>query len=265
MSEVAAAFAVFFILCGAAGAGCLVRPRLPEHHREKQTTELMHLVITMLLTFSGLALGLLISSAKTTYDAAYQDRQQYALELTNLDQCLRDYGPAANATRGLIHSYTAAVIASTWTDEPPPAGVTLPDMQAMPKTGESAVLANVMNTLGAQLISLTPATAAQTALLPNCETDLREVTHGRWAVIEDAQGTVSMPLYWIMVFWLTVIFMTFGLVAPRNALALLGIFLSAISLSLAVFVIDDLSRPYGGLFSIPSTEMRAALAQMLTK
>ncbi len=60
-----------------------------------------------------------------------------------------------------------------------------------------------------------------------------------------------------------VIFATFGLVAPRNSLSLLGIVLCAISLSTAIFVISELSHPYTGIFTIPSADMRTALADMM--
>ena len=46
-------------------------------------------------------------------------------------------------------------------------------------------------------------------------------------------------------------------------MTILVIALSAISITVAVFVIIDLDLPYGGLFSIPSTSMRDALADMM--
>jgi hypothetical protein len=92
---------------------------LPEHHRARETLELMQITIGLLVTFAALALGLITASVKQAYDTAALDRQRYALQLTLLDQCLRDYGPDATKARADIRSYTAAVIASTWRDEPP--------------------------------------------------------------------------------------------------------------------------------------------------
>lgn len=67
-----------------------------------------------------------------------------------------------------------------------------------------------------------------------------------------------------MAIWLMIIFALFGLVAPRNILSIITIALTAISLSSVLFVMLDLSGPYGGFFSIPSTSMRAALSYMLS-
>ena len=86
----------------------------------------MQITIGLLVTFAALVLGLLTATVKQRYDETAQDRQAYALQLTMLDRCLADYGPETAASRGDIHSYTAAVIASTWPDEPPPAGVQYP-------------------------------------------------------------------------------------------------------------------------------------------
>jgi hypothetical protein len=104
----ASGLAVFVLLCSSAGLGILLRPRLPEHHRARETLELMQITIGLLVTFAALVLGLLTASVKQAYDSAANDRQRYALQLGLLDQCLRDYGPDANKARADIRSYTAA-------------------------------------------------------------------------------------------------------------------------------------------------------------
>jgi len=58
---------------------------------------------------------------KAAHDSAGRDMQEYALELTQLDQCMRNYGPGTEAARLMLANYTATLIASSWTSEPPPA------------------------------------------------------------------------------------------------------------------------------------------------
>jgi len=62
-----------------------------------------------------------------------------------------------------------------------------------------------------------------------------------------------------------IIFACHGLIAPRTKLTFTLMLLSAISLSSVMFVIADLSQPYGGFFSIPSASMRSALQEMLAR
>jgi hypothetical protein len=250
------------LLCLSAAAGRYVRPRLPEPYRARDTMETMQLVIGMLVTFAALVLGLLTASVKTSYDNAARDRHGYALHLTMLSRCLRDYGPATSLARTELRSYTAAVIASTWPDEPPPPGVLYPNTAGMPIVGASPVLGELMDRIGQQIRGLDPRTPLEVNTAADCRATYRAVLGARLIVIEDAGTSFSRPFFWILVFWLMIVFLVLGLAAPPNRLAQLGILLCAISLSSAIFVITDLSRPYRGLMSISSQDMRAALAEM---
>ncbi len=263
MSELWSAVLVFALLCGTAGLGCYIRPRRPEPHRASETFQPMQVMIAMLVTFAALVLGLLTASAKTTYDRAAVDRQDYALELTQLDQCLRNIGPEGDAARSILGRYTASVVATTWPGEPRPTGIEYPDMTGIPRTGASPVLRILMNQIEIELRHMDHLDRFQEGVRQDCLAVYRNVTRARLAVIESVSGRISVPFHNVLVFWLMIIFATLGLVAPRNSLSLIGIVLSAISLSSALFVIADLSRPYGGLFSISSQDMRTALTQMM--
>ena len=137
---------IFFVLCASAALGFIVNGRLHERHRTPDSIDLVHLAIGLLVTFTAIVLGLLTSSVKTGFENAYQARGLYAGELTQLDRCLRDYGPETAATRAQLRSYVAAVIASTWPDEAAPQGVAYPDTADMRGIGEDPTLANVMTT-----------------------------------------------------------------------------------------------------------------------
>jgi hypothetical protein len=225
--------------------------------------ETMQLMIGMLVTFAALVLGLLTASVKTTFDQAGYERRDYALQLTQMDQCLRNLGPAGDEARALLRQYTAGVIASTWPHEPRPTGVDFPDTSHMPITGASPVLGGLLNRIDMQLRATQSADPVRMSLLQDCLADQRSVMLARRTVIESVGSKVSRPFLGILVFWLMVIFSAFGLVAPRNSVSLLGILLCAISLSTVMFIIADLSEPYRGLFAISSDDMRDALARMM--
>jgi hypothetical protein len=165
--------------------------------------------------------------------------------------------------REQLRAYTAAVIASTWPDEKPPAGVKYPDVAGMPVTGESDVLGAILNAVGREINQLEPKDPGRQRLLSECMQQYSDVIKSRWTVIEQARGSIWPPFYWVLVFWLVILFASLGLTAPANRVTILVITLSAISITVAVFVIIDLDLPYEGLFSIPSTSMRHALADMM--
>jgi hypothetical protein len=58
------------------------------------------------------------------------------------------------------------------------------------------------------------------------------------------------------------VFGSFGLNAPRNVLSYTTIALGAVSIASAIFVILDLDKPFGGIFSVSSQPMRDALTQL---
>ena len=251
------------LLLGAAGAGYFVRSRLPEKHRSQELLILVQLTINLLVTFTAIVLGLLTTSVKAGFDAAYNARGTYAAEIAQLDEYLREYGPETDKIREQLREYVAAVIASTWPDEKPPAGVQYPDVSDMPLVGESHVLGDIINAVGREINLLESKDPLHQRLQAECAQQYWDLVKARWAVIEGARASISAPFYWVLVLWLVILFASLGLTAPANRVTILVIALSAISITVAVFVIIDLDLPYGGLFSIPSTSMRDALADMM--
>ena len=79
---------------------------------------------------------------------------------------------------------------------------------------------------------------------------------------EQQANSVSKPMLVILVFWLTTIFISFGLFTPRNATASTALFVAALSVSGAIFLILEMYAPFGGLIEISSGPLRAALAQL---
>ncbi len=254
---------LLFLLLAAAGVGYFVRARLPEKHRSQELLILVQLTINLLVTFTAIVLGLLTTSVKAGFDAAYNARGTYAAEFAQLDEYLREYGSETDNIREQLRAYVAAVIASTWPDETPPAGVKYPDVSHMPLTGESHVLGAIINAVGREIDLLEPKDQLQRRLQDQSEDQYSGLVKTRWRVIEGARGSISPPFYWVLVLWLVILFASLGLTAPANRVTILVIALSALSITVAVFVIIDLDLPYGGLFSIPSTSMRDALADMM--
>lgn len=257
------AIVIFAILCASAAVGFYIHPRLPEHHRSGASMALVQLVIMLLVNFTAIVLGLLTTSVKSGFDTAYTARGDDAAQIVQLDRCLRDYGPETTHIREQLRGYVAAVIASTWPDEPRPEGVAYANTAAMPLVGEAPALSNELSDIGRAIRSLQPATAMQTALFSVCEEQFRDMLKARWKVIEGARASISPPFYWVLVFWLSVLFGAFGLTARPNAMIMAVIGLCAVSVTVAVFVILDLDEPYGGVFGIPSDAMRNALKDLL--
>ena len=262
MLEFGIGLGLLVLFSSSALVGFAIKRWVPEAHRSKEALQLVQLVMSLLVTFTALVLGLLTTSVKAGYDKAEHDRVQFAAELTQLDRCLRNYGSGAEVVRTQLQGYAAAVIASTWPNEPRPEGVSYPDPAGMATTGPNPVLAELMNRVGIEIRRLDPHDAFHQRLAADCVDTYRGVLQDRWAVVEDVYSSMSTPFFCAIVFWLTIVFAGFGLIAPWNATLGIVVLLGAVSVTSALVLIVDLDLPYEGVFSIPSTAMRLALARM---
>ncbi|MFM0120107.1 hypothetical protein P0D73_14760 [Paraburkholderia sp. RL18-101-BIB-B] len=261
MSEVGSALLVFALLLAATGVGVCVRPLLPEEHKAHETVQLIQLVIGMLVTFAALVLGLMTASAKSSFDTASNDLRTYAADLIEFDTTLREYGTETEPARQLLHRYTAAAIASTWPGETPPTGDYPKDIGSQDNSQklESVRLGDMLTAVGRELRTLRARDPLQQRALDDGLKQYRRVVDARWKLIEEAHSSISRPFLTTLTFWLGVIFLSFGLIAPRNALALVTISLGAVSIASAIYVIVDLDTPFTGPIVISSAPMRDAL------
>ena len=110
------AISVLVAVCIFAGGlgGLYLHRVLPPDHQTKETQDVVRLGIGMLSVLASLVLGLLIATAKTSYDATDHAIRSYAAELALLNETLRDYGGTASVPRDLLRSYTERVLQDGW-------------------------------------------------------------------------------------------------------------------------------------------------------
>ena len=84
----------------------------------------------------------------------------------------------------------------------------------------------------------------------------------RWLFYEQSSPSVPTPMLVILVFWLTVIFIGFGLFAPRNGTVIASLFFAGLAVSGAIFLIIEMYTPFSGVMHISSEPVRFALAHL---
>jgi len=119
-----------------------------------------------------------------------------------------------------------------------------------------------MEMIQAKLRSLTPTTDAQRQLLSQAEQISNDMLQARWLLIEQAQSALPMPFLVVLLFWLTMLFLSFGLFAPRNATVIIVLLIGAMSVSGAVFIILEMNHPLRGMIKVSSAPMRKALEHL---
>jgi len=131
--------------------------------------------------------------------------------------------------------------------------------QQNPQTGAAPGGSEV---LYEKLQGLSPQNDAQRSLQAQALSMALDLGKTRWLMLEQATASVSVPLLVALVFWLAVIFCSFGLLAPRNLTVVTTLFLCALSVSAAIFLVLEMYTPYGGLVQISSAPLRNALEHL---
>lgn len=262
MPETASAAVVLVLLLGSSALGILVRPLLSERHRNPETSDFLQLVAIMLITFVALVLGLLTTSVKASFDKVGNDVKAFSIAVIRLDQSLREWGDKAEPDRALLRRYTASAIATTWRNEPKPAGHDYLSRLPGAPLSESPALGDILSRIERDLRALNPSDPMHRRLAADCLDQLQRLMQIRWQLIEEGGSSITAPFYAILVFWLVIVFASFGLTAPRNALSCTAIALAALAIASAVFVILELDTPFGGLITVSSQPLRNALAHL---
>jgi len=248
-------FVITFIsvVCIFAGAllGMGLQRRLSEHHLSREMQDLVKLGAGTIATLTALVLGLLVSSAKGSYDAVNTAMVQGSAKFILLDRTLARYGPEAKPVREQLKRAMAGAIERIWPTE---------------KSGITALTAieraKGLDLLQDKLGELTPKTEAQRLALALAQQIVNELSQTQWLLVEQAQSQLPVPFLLILIFWLVLLFVSFGLFAPRNWMALTVLFVVACSLSAAIFLILELNQPLGGFMKISSAPLRNAMQQM---
>ena len=75
-------------------------------------------------------------------------------------------------------------------------------------------------------------------------------------------SSVPLPFLVVLLFWLTLTFACFGLFAPRNATVITVLFVCALSVGGAVFLIAEMDGPFDGLLKVSAEPLRYTIAHL---
>jgi len=250
LSALTISFIVFACVLAGAVLGIVLRKVLPKHHLSDETKYIVGLGTGLLATLAALVLGLLIASAKSSFDSKSDEINKGAAIIILLDRNLRYYGPEANEARASLRRMTVAKTELTWFENGVQAGVG--------SAGPTAGIEEVQEKLRALVPSGDPQRWLQKRTLRLSS----ELAQMRWLVIDQHRSSIPTPFLVALVLWLVVIFASFGLFAPTHGTAYVVIFACALSVSSAIFLILELDRPFEGLLKISDLPLREAITEI---
>jgi hypothetical protein len=246
MSSIQLALLSLVSVFGGATLGMVLRAVLPQNHLSAETKDTVKLAMGLVATMTALILGLLVASAKGSYDAQRSQVIQMAAKFAFLDRVLSNCGPDAPDARAELRTSVERVIARIWPEDKSRQA----DLAPMTSAGQAVYEA---------IQKLSPQTDAERAAKAQAVQFTVELGQMYWLLFQQAGSAISKPLLFIVVFWLAMIFLSFGLFTPRNGTAITALLASAVSVCAAIFLLLELDHPFNGLIKISSEPMRNAL------
>ncbi|MGL5016774.1 MAG: hypothetical protein ACRDBP_01460 [Luteolibacter sp.] len=240
---------LFAALVAAVLLGRRVRKHLPEDHLSADSKDAVKLAMGLIATMTALLLGLLVSSAKGTYDTQRTQIIVMASKVAFMDRVLHAYGPEAAGARAAMVAAVADAIHRMWPDEPGARG----ELTANAAAGDGAY---------ATLQALAPRDDLQRGLKEQAITMAVEIGQIRMLMLAQAVPSIPKLLLITVGCWLAIIFLCFGLLAPPNATTTLALSAAALSVAGAVFLMMELDQPLGGMIQISSEPLTQAIQQL---
>jgi hypothetical protein len=241
----------FAVILGGVFVGALLRKALPDEHLAGDAKDIVRLGAGLVGTIAALVLGLLIASAKTSYDTQSSQVQRLTADVVLLDQLLAQYGSQARPIRDLMRQALGPVVEQLWRESRSAA------TKDAPFVG-SAVAEDALARIG----ELVPQTDAQQSLKAEAIRVSTDLVQTRLALYTQAGSSIPLPFAAVLIFWLAIIFASFCLFAPLNPTLIVALVVFALSASAALFLIAEMSEPFSGLMQIPSAPLRNALAPL---
>lgn len=249
MSSIKVSLIAFACIFGGVLCGMSVRRTIPQDHLSAESKDAVKVGMGLVGTMAALVLGLLVASAKGSYDTQSAELNQLSANVVVLDRILAHYGPETKEERDLLRSAVVRVLDRLWSKDDSGASNSDPS-----STGSELIYEKIQQ--------LSPRNDTQRSLQSQALSVAMGLGQTRWLMYAQGVSSVSTPLLVVLVFWLTISFISFGLFAPRNATAIASLFVSALAVSSAILLILDMYTPYKGLFQVSSAPLRAALAHL---
>lgn len=243
LTELLIAVATFLCLTVAAYAGAAWSVRLAVQGLPQGTHEILGQTANIFLVTTSVVLGLMLNSAKTTFETNDRNIHAMATELILLDRAVRGLGPDGDETDRRLMDYLQSALKQPHILEANP---------------EAEV---VLDAAGASLRSIRTSDEQVLARWNDARQLFRQVVRLRWVSLDAARGAIPTPLVVTLIGWLALIFASLGFRAPRHSIVTTALVVAALLLSSALYLILEMDTPATGLLmEVSNAPFQRALA-----
>ena len=251
MSSLTTACIVFGCVFGSALLATFVRQALPDQHLNTDSRDVVKLGMGLVATLAALVLGLLVAAAKGTFDAQTTAIRQMSVQVMLLGRGLAHYGPETKEVRELLRKGMTATRDNLW-----------PRDRAEKTTLAPGIARVEMEGLFDKVAALEPKTEVQRVIRGRAMDVTVDIGQTRFRLFAQKDSSIPLPFFVVLVFWLTILFAGYGLLAPRNLTVIAALLVCALSISGAVFLILELDKPFDGIVHVSSAPLDEVLARL---
>ena len=247
MNAIALSCITFLCISG----GALLGMFLPGHHLSTDDKDVVRLGTGLIGTIAALVLGLLIASAKGSYDTQSTQVTQMTSNVVLLDNLLAQYGAETNDVRNLLRRSIVVLADRMWREKSSEVA------KANPFEASAA-----SDAFFAKLQQLSPQNDSQRSLQARAIQIATDIAQTRLLLFAQTNNSIPMPFLVVLIFWLTIIFGSFGLFAKPSATVFGSLFVFALSAAGAIYLVLELGQPFVGLMQISNAPLRNALTPL---
>jgi hypothetical protein len=238
---------VFACVFGSAIVGMILRMLVPKHHFSPEANDVIRLGLGLITTMNALVLGLLISTAKSSYDTKREQVAEMAADAILADRSLALYGSETKAARLALHELVANLLEQIQLIEG-----TLSGHQSSEVRAGAADFYQLVR-------RLSPRGDEQKALKAEVLRISIEVAQIRATALAQQGTSIPTPFLVVLSLWLSILFAGFGLFAPPNSTVLAALCVCAFTVSAAVFMIIEMDEAFSGVMRISRDPLRNAI------
>ena len=237
---------VFACLAGGMLLGMHLRRFIPKHHLNDESADVIKLATGIIGTMAALLLSLQLGTAWSSFETRKTEVTDISAKILLLDRTLASCGSEAQPVRDLLRSEMTRVVGALWSDEPKP-------------SSQPVAFSSAGQLFYDRLVNLSPSTEAQRSAKSHALDLAFALGQTRWLIVAQESSYASRPVLGVLLAWLAVIFICFGLLSPRNATVMCALMICAATMAGAFFLILELYSPFTGLIRVSSEPLRAAI------
>lgn len=238
----------FLCIFGSAIAGMIIKERLPEHLLSDDSKAIIKAARSVVVGLAALTLGLLIATAKSSFDTKETELKESTAKMITLNRLLLKDGNLSERARASLRQVAQS-------------GIAIIEKIGREGLNPKAASGEGIDTFIASLMELPEQNAGQTWIKNSALSLGNEIALSRWKIYQSSSSTVSPLFLSVLVFWLMTIFFSLGLISPFNASVLSALFTAALSMTGAILLTLELDQPYGGMIQMSTEPLKMALQQ----